>query len=124
MTFRESSRERREIESQPHPVWRGIGCILMVLIPIFSFAVSMVLVEYLSNNVEDFYIPFELAREYFGIENFLTVLGIGVILSLAFFALFSIFNAVIYQLSGGYTLTRFEAPVAHYKPKKKLKKRR
>lgn len=27
-------------EKQVHPIWRGVGCIFMVVIPIFSFLIS------------------------------------------------------------------------------------
>lgn len=29
-----------------HPVWQGIGCVLMLIVPVFSYAVADALVEY------------------------------------------------------------------------------
>ena len=44
-----SKSKRQDPISKPraaHPLWQGIGCILIVVIPIFSYAVAYVLVEY------------------------------------------------------------------------------
>jgi hypothetical protein len=31
---------------RPHPIWRGIGCLIMVIVPLISFAAAMVTVNY------------------------------------------------------------------------------
>lgn len=40
---RESTREEREARRQIHPVWRGVGFALMILIPILSYAATEVI---------------------------------------------------------------------------------
>ena len=41
----------------PHPVWRGIGCILMIVVPIISFGLAELTVE--SNWAQE-YVPYQL----------------------------------------------------------------
>lgn len=31
--------------SEPHPVWRGIGCLIMLLVPALSLGISVILVQ-------------------------------------------------------------------------------
>jgi hypothetical protein len=38
-------KSRRSILPPVHPVWRGIGCILLILLPILSFAGAKILVQ-------------------------------------------------------------------------------
>jgi hypothetical protein len=40
--YRKAKPEHKE---KVHPIWRGIGCLLLVLIPVISFAASVLLVE-------------------------------------------------------------------------------
>jgi uncharacterized membrane protein YhaH (DUF805 family) len=44
-----------------HPVWRGIGCFLMILIPIMSYAAAELLIEQ-NKSARWVAIPGELAR--------------------------------------------------------------
>lgn len=30
---------------EPHPVWRGIGCLMMLFLPVISYAISMLTVD-------------------------------------------------------------------------------
>jgi hypothetical protein len=32
-------------QEEPHPIWRGIGCFAMVIIPLISFAVATVFID-------------------------------------------------------------------------------
>ncbi len=43
---------------EPHPIWRGFGCLMLLIVPVFSFAVSMLLVQIGRDN--DWPIPVEL----------------------------------------------------------------
>lgn len=118
------SKEQREKERQPHPVWRGIGCLMMLFIPIFSLLASMELIPYMAQNVSGFGLPAVMMRSLtlipgITIKYFLAVLGLTVILSLGLFAVMAVANAVIYSMSGAYTLRRFEAPPARRKKTRK-----
>ena len=87
-----------------HPVWRGIGCLFMILIPIMAFAGAVLLVQ---ANLEQRWLPtpYELAQPvslpYFGSVNYLyAYLLVAVILSLIGFALLSVVYALVYNLVG------------------------
>jgi hypothetical protein len=45
--YRRESRDPRSKEKQLHPIWRGIGCVILVLVPIISFAAASVLMPLL-----------------------------------------------------------------------------
>ena len=42
---------------RPHPVWRGIGCILMIVVPIISFGLAELTVQ---SDWAQQYIPYQL----------------------------------------------------------------
>jgi hypothetical protein len=41
----------------PHPVWRGIGCILMIVVPIISFGLAELTIQ---SNLAQQYVPYQL----------------------------------------------------------------
>ncbi len=41
-TYEKKAPRRR---NEPHPVWRGIGCLIMLLVPALSLGISAILVE-------------------------------------------------------------------------------
>ena len=117
------SREQRERESQPHPIWRGVGFAMIVLIPIISFVISDNLIQYWQRSVSGFVLPDDLRRSIDGIvENFWGVILLTGILTLAIFAIFSFINAMVYRTTREKNVRVFESSPQRYKPKKKLKK--
>ncbi len=47
MTKYNTGGQRRVVRrsNQPHPIWRGIGCVIIILIPIISFAFAAITVQ-------------------------------------------------------------------------------
>ncbi|MEK6222265.1 MAG: hypothetical protein N2D54_08455 [Chloroflexota bacterium] len=126
MSLSYESREKREKRAQAHPVWRGIGCLLLIIIPIFSYAVANELLPYLAENVSGFRLPSIfldtlVLTPAIRLKNFLAVFSLAFVMSLFLFALVAVINAVVYNMAGGYTLKRFEAPPERYKKKRKYK---
>lgn len=87
-----------------HPIWRGIGCFMMLLIPIMAYAVAVLLVQ---ANLEQRWLPtpYILAQPvflpYLGRVNYLyAYLMVAVILTLFGFALLSVVYALVYNLIG------------------------
>lgn len=87
-----------------HPIWRGIGCVLMILIPILAYAGAVMLVQ---ANLEQRWLPtpYALAQPvtlpYFGQVNYLyAYLLVAVVLSLIGFALLSLLYALVYSMIG------------------------
>ena len=85
-----------------HPIWRGIGCILTVIIPILAFAMADLIIE---ANITQIGIPIELRATVetyiFGrIRFFWAKVVFGVVISVGLFAILTFFYAVLYRMSG------------------------
>jgi hypothetical protein len=48
--YRRESRGSNPKDKQLHPIWRGIGCAILILVPILSFAAASVLMPFLLNR--------------------------------------------------------------------------
>jgi hypothetical protein len=117
-------KEKREKAKEIHPVWRGIGLIMIFLIPILSFALSDVLLQSARSNG----IPLELQSGttelpvYGPVLDLKAVLIFGFAIMLVLFGLFTIINAAVYRGSKDSTYQIFQAAPKQYKRKRKLKK--
>ena len=83
---------------QIHPIWRGIGCLMVVLIPLVSFAIADFVVQ---QNLQQgwLFIPYEL-RGPPAYPYLFAKLGVTVLISVGLFALYTIFYMFIYQMIG------------------------
>ena len=43
--YNNSMNKRSAPRPEPHPIWRGIGCVINVIIPVISFAAAYMLIE-------------------------------------------------------------------------------
>ena len=121
------SRVDRERERLPHPIWRGVGFAMIVVIPIISFVISDELVQYWQNSIPEFSLPANLRQTleipvYGEVENFWGVVILTALITLALFAIFSFINAVVYRTTREQNLRVFESRPQKYERKKKLKK--
>lgn len=97
------ARSRRGIrELSVHPVWRGIGCLLLIVLPIMAFAGARLLVQanfrqrwidVPQEMVASFSVPM-VGRVLFA------DLAVMAILTVILFALGTIIYAIIYRLFG------------------------
>lgn len=113
---------------RPHDVWRGIGCILMVVIPLMSFGISTVLIPWMKVNIDGFRLPPELSADIelplIGmVQDLWGVLTLTVFLTVTLYALLAIFNAMIYSMTASKNMTALTAPPKKYKKKRNLKRR-
>jgi hypothetical protein len=91
-----------------HPIWQGIGCLMMLIIPGMSYAASVLLVE---ANLKNNWIPFP--RELYGPPGYPFLygqLGVTVILSILGFLIFVIVYSLIYRMIGPPQLGPTDAP--------------
>ncbi len=99
-TFQPQS--RRTIIPPVHPVWRGIGCFLLILLPIVSFAGAKLLVQ--ANNKQRWVqIPNELAGSFvFPVIGRVSFADLAVTLGLIVvgFAIITVVYAIIYRIIG------------------------
>jgi uncharacterized membrane protein YidH (DUF202 family) len=107
--YQQSTQKPRRVV---HPIWRGIGCVLIIMIPILSYAIASLVVE--ANNTQHwFQIPKEIA-------NSLTIPGLGtvgytelaltVIIMVIGYGILTLFYALIYRIFGPSNLGPMDAP--------------
>ena len=63
-----SSRGKRERDQEPHPIWRGIGIAMLVLVPLISFSLSDMAIQWMKRD-RGFVIPDPLAKWDFFFEG-------------------------------------------------------
>ncbi|HKJ28225.1 MAG TPA: hypothetical protein VJ965_11350 [Anaerolineales bacterium] len=121
-----AGRETKERAKEPHPIWRGIGLIMMVMIPLVSFALSDILLQFA--RTKNISIPEELRSGiteiplYGDIQDIYAVLILTAAIMLILFSIFTIINAAVYRASSGRTYQVFESKPKSYKKKRKLRK--
>ena len=116
-TYRKAEPEKKD---KIHPVWRGIGCLLIFIIPIISFAVSVLLVE---EGLPQRYIP--LTRDLaalqnvpgFGPQPLLYVLIVTGVISVLGFVVMTVLYSIIYSFTGRSRYGPLDAPAKDFKRK-------
>jgi hypothetical protein len=95
-------KSRRTIIPPVHPVWRGIGCVLLILLPIIAFAGAKTLVQ--ANRTQRWVqIPVELSGFFIlpvvG-RVFYADLALAAILIVIGFAIITVVYSVVYRIIG------------------------
>lgn len=96
------AKSRRSILPPTHPVWRGIGCFLLIVLPIVAFAGAKLLVQ--ANRTRRWVqIPTELAGSFFVPVIGRVVyadLAVAVGLIIIIFAILTVVYAITYKIIG------------------------
>ena len=91
---------KRALSRKLHPIWTGIGCAMLVLIPLISWALMEVLLEYALREYPDLGRTFAQANP--GGINFLYVkIGLTVVLAVLLYLIFTILGSLLYSMLGG-----------------------
>ena len=114
-----SSVKKKEVirDRSPHAIWRGIGCIMFILIPVLSIAIGVEVTNYGLEN--KWRLPYQLLGypampEFFrmsnaiwavtspirGIENFYAYALISFVTMLVLGALISVVYSFVFQIVG------------------------
>ena len=120
---------------EPHPIWRGIGCFLIVVLPPISYVISMLTVDYAIQ--QGIRLPDGLAgyptmpKVLFSLPGLVNILywiqslnNLYANLIVAFFILVllgivtAFFYAMMYRVSGPPQYSEFDAPPPNRKVKK------
>lgn len=120
---------RDRIQQRPwdiHPVWQGIGCVMMVLIPIMAYAGAVLLVQE-NINQKWFPMPAELLKtvaipNLASVEHLYANLLFAGVLTLLGFGLLIALYSFVYKIVGPPQYGPLDAPPANYRFK--TKKRR
>ncbi len=98
-SYKQMGREERPRVTPIHPIWRGVGFGLMVLVPIISYAGGLVLLE--QNRINGWFpIPRDLIVIGFGDQYILVKAILTVVLMFILYAIMLLFYFIIYALIG------------------------
>jgi hypothetical protein len=107
--YQQSSQKPRRVVQ---PIWRGIGCVLIIMIPILSYAIASLLIK--ANLVQQWIqIPSELRGSFI-----LPVLGkigyaelsLTLVIMVICYGLLTVLYALIYRIFGPSSLGPMDAP--------------
>ena len=98
-----------------HPIWRGIGCLMIIIGPIVAVAAAHILLDM---NLEqgwfgvprEFAAPFSLPVANYTIDHFFGDLLLAVVFLLIGFALIMIVYSIIYSIMGPPRYGPLDAP--------------
>jgi hypothetical protein len=110
-----------------HPIWRGIGCLMIILIPLVSIVGAIVLID--SGQKQGWPFPYELmgyprlpqlvykipvisdiARPISSVNNLLAIAVISVVFMILGFAVISLVYSFAYKAMGPSRYTPLDAP--------------
>ena len=97
---------RQEVKERPwevHPIWRGLGCILIILIPIMAYAAAVVVVhENLVNKWVD--LPPELTGflviPYLGVRVFFAEIAATLLFMFIGYGILVLIYSIMYRIVG------------------------
>ncbi len=113
-----------------HPVWRGIGCLMLAFTPVMGWALADLTMEPLSQY---FPVPPEMRgippfvwKAVQGIPNAATIfsdfyvrLSYTFLYSVVLFGVFTVLYSVIYRASGGGRGSPLDAPMPKQRPRRR-----
>jgi hypothetical protein len=117
-----ADREKRVMKRTIHPVWRGVGFVLIIMVPILSYAATEVLLQ--ANAKSNWFpIPYDLmvkSTDY--IQNGDPMLYFKIILTISFmlvmYAVFTMITFVINRLFGAPRYGPLDVPPLNVKVRK------
>lgn len=126
MTRYTTNKSVKERDEEPHPVWRGIGLLMIIGIPVLSYAIATQLMMYFAENeirLTGQLLAPPIEVPLLGtIYNWPAVAVFTFVFTLILFGVFAVVNAVVYGSSSNQTLRSFESPPKQFKKKRKLRK--
>ena len=135
--YRDSFKKTEKKVEGPHPIWRGIGCLIIIIVPILSFAAANVTMPYFLNRglvpaqllftpqIPDWlwYVPVlaQIVQFLFGRFAIFAILLLTFMFILIFGGIFSVIYAFMYRVVSPKRYGRMDAPPP---PRVKVKKYR
>ena len=113
----QQQKEMREARQRIHPIWRGVGLILMVLTPVMGYFSGLVLLE--ANEKQGWFV---IPREWMwtGSDPLLFIkVGLTVVLGAVIFFIFQFISVIILRSFGPPQYGPYDVPRVTYKGKRK-----
>lgn len=85
-----------------HPIWRGIGFLFIVIVPLISLGIADLILPQLDEPLPEYLTQTLTLPGIGGVENFYARSILTIVLSIALFLLISIFASIVYSLFGGH----------------------
>ena len=108
--------EYRKAREEIHPIWRGVGFILIVLTPILGYFSALVLID--ENSKQGWYtIPQDFL--YHGADSLLYVkIGLTIVLAFLIYFILQFITFILFKLFGPSRYGPYDVPPVVYKGKK------
>ena len=118
---------QREIKPRPntvHPIWQGIGCLLLILIPILSYAGAVILVN---ENLTQHWLPAPalllqtvvIPVAGIAVPHLYANLVVAFLLALIGFAVVTMIYSVMYSAIAPSRYGPLDAPPDDFRPRKR-----
>lgn len=127
---------RKEAPKGPHPIWNGLGCLMMFIIPAMSVAISVVALDLILTNkwpfpyqllgyphFPDFFFSTKGLADIFGridgVKNLYAYIALTLIFTIILGGFISVLYALIYRFAGPSKYGPTDAPPVKIKISKK-----
>jgi hypothetical protein len=124
-----------DVDKSPHAIWRGIGCLMLLLMPILSIALGVETVDYGIKSkwpfpyqlmglpgMPDWVYKIQIFRQLTlpirQIENFYAYAAVSILYMAVISAGISVVYAIVYRMVGPARYGPFDAPPPTIKTKK------
>lgn len=94
------SRQRKPLQNRVHPIWRGIGCLMMLLIPLLAFGLGEMLIAATFEASPSFAYTFSSENPR-PVNMLFLQAGATVLLSFILYLVFSILGSILFSMLGG-----------------------
>jgi hypothetical protein len=120
--------------SAPHPIWNGLGCLLLIVVPVMSIALSVLIVSLAVDN--NWPIPYQLLGHptfpsYFfitpalasifggiaSVNNLYAYIAVSAVFMLLLFGIVSFLYSFVYRIAGPSRYGPLDAPPIKVKTK-------
>jgi len=127
MKFTKYNRKGPKPEKKLHPIWRGIGCLLIIIMPLISYFTALEIIKvgvsqgwsfppYFLGFVKfpdwvwKFRVLAVIAGPIANFPNLLAVLAITIVLVIILFGIFSFLYSLLYKVVGPPRYTEIDSP--------------
>ncbi|MDA1330174.1 MAG: hypothetical protein DWG76_05855 [Chloroflexi bacterium] len=101
MTPKRSDEHHGPFPWKIHPVWRGIGCILFVIIPVVSIGLAQAVLPLLETPDSGF-LAISITLPFVGeVQQVYAQLILAIFFAIVIFLLLSLVGSILYSASGG-----------------------